>query len=55
MRINSIRRRALRVAAVEGFEPMKYLSLTYALGVALVSTAIGLMLYRLRYLNKVTA
>jgi capsular polysaccharide transport system permease protein len=43
-----------RVAAVPGFEPMKYLSLPYPVTLALVSTVIGLMLYRLRYLNKVT-
>ncbi len=43
-----------RVAAVPGFEPMKYLSLPYPVTLALVSTMIGLMLYRLRYLNKVT-
>jgi capsular polysaccharide transport system permease protein len=43
-----------RIAAVEGFEPMKYLSLTYVVEFVLVSAAIGLMLYRLRYLNKVT-
>jgi capsular polysaccharide transport system permease protein len=44
-----------RVAAVEGYEPMKYLSLQYPVALALVSTLIGLMFYRLRYLARVTA
>ena len=44
-----------RVAAVEGYEPMKYLSITYPVTLALVSTTVGLMLYRMRYLTKVTA
>ena len=44
-----------RVAAVEGYEPMKYLSIEYPVALALISTLIGLMLYRLRYLTKVTA
>lgn len=44
-----------RVAGVEGYEPMKYLSLTYPVALALIATAIGLMLYRLRYLARVTS
>lgn len=43
-----------RVTAVHGFEPMKYLSLNYVLVLVLVTTIIGLMLYRLRYLTRVT-
>lgn len=43
-----------RVTAVAGFEPMKYLSLAYPAALALISILFGLMLYRLRYLNKVT-
>jgi capsular polysaccharide transport system permease protein len=43
-----------RVTALKGFVPMKYLSLSYPLTLALVTTLIGFMLYRLRYLNKVT-
>lgn len=44
-----------RVAAVEGYVPMKYLSLQYPVALALISTLIGLMFYRLRYLTRVTA
>jgi capsular polysaccharide transport system permease protein len=44
-----------RVAAVEGYVPMKYLSLEYPVALALISTLIGLMFYRLRYLTRVTA
>ena len=44
-----------RVAAVEGNEPMKYLSIEYPVALALISTFVGLMLYRLRYLTRVTA
>jgi capsular polysaccharide transport system permease protein len=43
-----------RVAAIDGYKPMKYLSLEYPIGLALLATAIGLMLYRLRYLARVT-
>ena len=43
-----------RVAAVEGYQPMKYLSLEYPVALALVTLLIGLMLYRLRFLTKVT-
>lgn len=44
-----------RVAGVEGYVPTKYLSITYPLTLALVATVIGLMLYRLRYLARVTS
>lgn len=44
-----------RVAGVEGYVPMKYLSLAYPVTLALVATVIGLMLYRLRYLARVTS
>ena len=43
-----------RAMALDGYEPMKYLSITYPLVLALSSIAIGLMLYRLRYLARVT-
>ena len=43
-----------RVMALDGYEPMKYLSITYLVVLALTSTAIGLMLYRQRYLARVT-
>ena len=43
-----------RVMAIERYEPMKYLSITYPVALALVTTVIGLMLYRLRYLVRVT-
>ena len=43
-----------RVTAVAGYTPMKYLSVEYPVALALVSMAIGLMLYRLRYLTRVT-
>lgn len=43
-----------RLMAVDGYEPMKYTSLAYPLALALVFTIIGLMLYRLRYLARVT-
>ena len=43
-----------RVIAVEGYEPMKYLSVGYPVALALIATIIGLMLYRLRYLARVT-
>lgn len=44
-----------RVNALEGYVPMKYLSLEYPVALALTTTLIGLMLYRLRYLTKVTS
>lgn len=43
-----------RVMGIEGYDPMKYLSFTYPLSLALMLTIIGLMLYRLRYLARVT-
>jgi ABC-type polysaccharide/polyol phosphate export permease len=43
-----------RTMAVDGYQPMKYTSLTYPLALALSATLIGLMLYRLRYLARVT-
>jgi len=43
-----------RSMALDGYEPMKHLSITYPVVLALTSTAIGLMLYRLRYLARVT-
>jgi len=44
-----------RIAAMDGYEPMKYLSIEYPVALALGSTLLGLMLYRLRFLTKVTA
>ncbi len=44
-----------RAMAVEGYEPFKYVSLAYPVTLAFTLTAIGLMLYRLRYLARVTA
>lgn len=43
-----------RIMAVDGYVPMKYTSVTYPLALALIATAIGLMVYRLRYLTRVT-
>jgi capsular polysaccharide transport system permease protein len=43
-----------RLSAVEHYEPMKYLSLEYPIALTLASVVIGLMLYRLRYLQRVT-
>lgn len=43
-----------RVMAVEGYVPMKYLSLAYPFALAFSMVVIGLMLYRLRYLARVT-
>lgn len=43
-----------RIMAIEGYEPMKYLSLLYPVTLAVTTTMIGLMLYRLRYLARVT-
>lgn len=44
-----------RVVALDGYEPTKYLSVFYPVSLALCATVIGLMLYRLRYLTKVTS
>jgi capsular polysaccharide transport system permease protein len=43
-----------RVAGVEHYQPMRYLSIAYPVWLALGSMFIGLMLYRLRYLARVT-
>jgi capsular polysaccharide transport system permease protein len=43
-----------RSMALDGFVTMKYTSITYPIGLALVATILGLMLYRLRYLTRVT-
>lgn len=43
-----------RLAGVEGYEAMKYTSIAYPVALALTTTMLGLMLYRLRYLTKVT-
>jgi ABC-type polysaccharide/polyol phosphate export permease len=43
-----------RAVAIDEYEPMKYMSIAYPLVLALTSTAIGLMLYRLRFLARVT-
>ncbi len=43
-----------RVLALDGYDPMRYTNLLYPVAVAFASTIIGLMLYRLRYLTKVT-
>ena len=43
-----------RAMALDGYEPMKYTSIAYPVALALTSTVLGLMLYRLRYLARVT-
>ena len=43
-----------RSMGVEGYESFKYLSLVYPVTLAFTLTVIGLMLYRLRYLARVT-
>ena len=43
-----------RAMAIERYEPMKYSSLAFPLTLALASILIGLMLYRLRFLTRVT-
>jgi capsular polysaccharide transport system permease protein len=45
---------ATRLMAVDGYHPMRYLNIGYPLALALLTTVIGLMLYRLRYLARVT-
>jgi capsular polysaccharide transport system permease protein len=45
---------ATRLMAVDGYQPMKYLNIGYPLALALLATIVGLMLYRLRYLARVT-
>lgn len=44
-----------RVVALDGYVPTKYISASYPVALALTATMIGLMLYRLRYLTKVTS
>ena len=44
-----------RSMGVESYEPFKYLSLAYPVTLAFTLTIIGLMLYRLRYLARVTS
>jgi capsular polysaccharide transport system permease protein len=43
-----------RDTGLDGFETMKYTNIAYPIALALVTTLIGLMLYRLRYLVRVT-
>ena len=43
-----------RAMGVDGYEPMKYTSLAYPVALTLTLTVIGLMVYRLRYLTRVT-
>lgn len=43
-----------RFTGIDQYEPMKYTSLLYPVSLALIVTVIGLMLYRLRYLARVT-
>lgn len=43
-----------RVAALDGYEPTKYMSLAYPFWMALITIFLGLMLYRMRYLTRVT-
>lgn len=43
-----------RSVALEQYEPMRYLSVTYPVALATIALFIGLALYRLRYLSRVT-
>jgi capsular polysaccharide transport system permease protein len=43
-----------RAMAMSGYKPMQYLSVTYLITLTLVFNVIGLMLYRQRYLARVT-
>ena len=43
-----------RDMSLDGYVPMKYTSLAYPVALALGLTVVGLMLYRLRYLTRVT-
>ncbi|HMB72315.1 MAG TPA: ABC transporter permease [Gammaproteobacteria bacterium] len=43
-----------RVNAIAHYEPMRYLSAEYVIGLTIFSLFIGLALYRLRYLQRVT-
>jgi len=44
-----------RVMGLDGYQPTKYLSISYPVALALTTTVIGLMLYRQRYLARVTS
>lgn len=43
-----------RGMGIDGYDPMKYTSIVYPVALALVATIVGLMLYRQRYLARVT-
>ncbi|MGH8241966.1 MAG: ABC transporter permease, partial [Steroidobacteraceae bacterium] len=43
-----------RSVGLAHYEPMRYLSVTYPVTLAVIATFIGLALYRLRYLSRVT-
>jgi capsular polysaccharide transport system permease protein len=43
-----------RTMAIDGYRPMQYMSVTYPVALALSLTLLGFMLYRLRYLARVT-
>ena len=43
-----------RSVALEHYEPMRFLSVTYPVALATIAMFIGLTLYRLRYLSRVT-
>jgi ABC-type polysaccharide/polyol phosphate export permease len=43
-----------RFMALDTYEPMKYLSIGYPATLALATIMIGMMLYRLRYIARVT-
>jgi len=43
-----------RSVGIANYEPMRYLSVTYPVALAAISLFIGLALYRLRYLSRVT-
>jgi capsular polysaccharide transport system permease protein len=43
-----------RMAGIAHYEPMRYLSIGYVVGLAIISVSAGLALYRLRYLARVT-
>lgn len=43
-----------RATALDGYRPMNYLSLGYPFWLALITIFVGLMLYRMRYLTRVT-
>jgi capsular polysaccharide transport system permease protein len=44
-----------RVMGLDGYEPMDHLSIMYPVALALTATVIGLMLYRQRFLARVTS